>query len=250
VSLQKNNIFLGDCLEVMKEIDDHSIDMILCDLPYGITFCKWDAPIDLDKLWLEYKRIIKKGGSIILTATMPFGARLIMSNIKWFRHELIWEKDNGSNPLQANKMPIRVHENILIFCEKGTIYNPQKIAGNPYNVFVRPRGFVNQRSGILRIPTINKGDRFPRSVLKFKRDYGKSIHTTQKPVALFEWLIKTYSNEGDLILDNCGGSGTTAIAAINTKRDYILIEKDECYYTKSKNRISTHQRQFDLGADE
>lgn len=243
MTLQKNNIYIGDCLEVMKQIDDHSIDMILCDLPYGITSCKWDTPIDLDELWLEYKRVIKKGGAVILTATMPFGAKLIMSNPKWFRHELIWEKNNCSSPLQANQMPLRVHENVLVFCEKGTIYNPQKTIGIPYTDLRKDRNIKHQRLIKQRTPTINDGTRYPISVLKFKRDYGKLIHSTQKPVALFEWLINTYSNEGDLILDNCSGSGTTAIAAINTKRDYILIEKDETYYAKSKERIASHENQ-------
>ena len=140
--LMPNNVYLGDCLEVMNHIDDHSVDMILCDLPYGITTCKWDTPIDLDALWKQYKRIIKKGGAVILTATMPFGAKLIMSNPKWFRHEVIWEKDNCSNPLMANRIPLRVHENVLVFCEKGTIYNPQKTIGNPYTHYLIKRGSI------------------------------------------------------------------------------------------------------------
>jgi DNA modification methylase len=234
--LAPNNVYLGDCLEVMKNIDDHSIDMILCDLPYGITTCKWDTPIDLDALWIQYKRIIKVGGAVILTATMPFGAKLIMSNTKWFRHEVIWEKDNCSNPLQANKMPLRVHENVLVFCEKGAIYNPQKTIGKAYTI-KSVSSLNNQIAYKKDNITVNTGDRFPRSVQKFQKDYGKSIHSTQKPVALFEWIIKTYSNEGALILDNCSGSGTTAIAAINTNRNYIMIEKDEKYYELSKDRI-------------
>ena len=241
--LAPNRVYLGDCLEVMKEIEDHSVDMILCDLPYGITTCKWDTPIDLDALWKHYKRIIVKGGSIVLTATMPFGAKLIMSNPKWFRHEVIWEKDNCSNPLMANKTPLRVHENILVFCEKGTIYNPQKTTGNSYfHTGSNRDSFNHVRKDVKKYTTINNGDRFPRSVLKFQKDYGKLIHTTQKPVALFEWLIKTYSNENALILDNCSGSGTTAIAAINTNRNYIMIEKDENYYELSKERIENHQK--------
>lgn len=236
MTLNINSVYHGDCLEIMKSLDDKSIDLILCDLPYGITQCKWDTPIDLDALWKEYKRIIKKGGAVILTATMPFGARLIMSNPIWFRHELIWEKDNGSNPFNANVCPMRVHENILVFCEKGTIYNPQKIKNMPS--YIRPKQErVNHLGPCSRIPTINHGDRYPRSVLKFQKDYGKLIHSTQKPVALFEWLIKTYSNEGALVLDNCSGSGTTAIAAMNTGRNYILIEKEEQYVITSRERI-------------
>lgn len=236
--LELDKLYHGDCFDVMKDIEDKSVDMILCDLPYGITSCKWDTPLDLDLLWKEYKRVIKKGGAIVLTATMPFGARLIMSNPKWFRHEIIWEKDNGSNPLNANVCPMRVHENILVFCEKGIIYNPQKTSGEPYirNCSKHGLSYLGKISG--KLPTINKGDRYPRSVLKFKRDFGKLIHQTQKPVKLFEWLIKTYSNEGNLILDNCAGSGTTAIAANNCNRRWICIEKDDKCYNDALNRIN------------
>jgi site-specific DNA-methyltransferase (adenine-specific) len=241
--LNPNEVYLGDCMEVMRNIDDGSIDMILCDLPYGITVCKWDTPLPLELLWNEYERIIKKGAAIVLTATMPFGARLIMSNPKWFRHELIWEKDNGSNPLNANVCPMRVHENILVFCEKGTIYNPQKITGKPYYRPGPARALKNQNEASNRTEPISNGDRYPRSVLKIKRDYGL-IHSTQKPTALFEWLIKTYSHERHLILDNCSGSGTTAISCINTKRNYICIEKDEHYYNASKERIANHVKEI------
>jgi DNA modification methylase len=237
-----NSLYLGDCLEIMKSIDNCSIDLVLCDLPYGITTCKWDMPINMDCLWEEYKRIIKPGGAIILTATMPFGARLIMSNPKWFRHEIIWEKDNGSNPFSANKMPMRVHENILVFCEKGTIYNPQKTKGRPYIAKVNGTSF-NLIPNKIRIPTINSGYRYPRSIQKFNSERG--LHPTQKPVSLFEWLINTYSNEENLVLDNCIGSGTTAIAAINTNRRYIGIEKDENIYDIAQERISNYVN--DLG---
>jgi site-specific DNA-methyltransferase (adenine-specific) len=239
--LDINKVYQGDCIEIMRSIEDNSIDMILCDLPYGITSCKWDTPIDLAALWKQYKRIIKYGGAIILTATMPFGANLIMSNPKWFRHELIWEKDNGSNPFNANVCPMRVHENVLVFCEKGTIYNPQKTLGKS-RYDHREGQLISHLSPTLRTSTHNNGDRFPRSVLKFKKDYGKLVHSSQKPVALFEWLIKTYSNEGMTVLDNCAGSGTTAIAAINTNRNYILIEKDEHYFNVCNERIKNHNQ--------
>jgi site-specific DNA-methyltransferase (adenine-specific) len=243
--LNTNEVYLGDCMEVMRNIDDGSIDMILCDLPYGLISCKWDTPIPLEPLWNEYERIIKKGAAIVLTATMPFGARLIMSNPEWFRHELIWEKDNCSNPLNANIHPMRVHENILVFCEKGTIYNPQKTIGKPYFHGPTKNVLKNQReTTTIGITTISNGERYPRSVLKFNKDYGKLIHSTQKPVALFEWLIKTYSHEGHLILDNCSGSGTTAISCINTKRNYICIEKYEHYYNASKERIANHMKEI------
>jgi len=249
--LWHNQIYHGDCLELMPQLDDKSIDMILCDLPYGITECKWDTPIDLELLWKEYKRIIKPAGAIILTARMPFGARLIMSNPKWFRHELIWEKDNTGNPFNANIMPLCVHENVLIFCGRSVTYNPQKTAGKPYNML--RLGNNKPILGQTRTPrkaSVNNGSRFPRSVIKFKKDYGKSMHPTQKPTLLFEWLIKTYSNEGDLILDNCAGSGTTAIAAINTNRRYILMEKDENYFNVAQNRILQHTPQLLLNLDQ
>lgn len=249
--LQLNEVYLGDCLEVMNSIDDHTIDMVLCDLPYGITSCKWDTPIDLELLWAQYKRVIKPGGAVVLTATMPFGAKLIMSNPKWFRHELIWDKVRSSNPLQANRSPMRVHENILVFCAKGTIYNPQKTKGKPYvdnraeSTFTnapraKRKNFSNTRAGrtLPAVLNINLGVRYPISILKFPKE-SKNIHSTQKPVALFEWLIRTYSNEGDIVLDNCSGSGTTAIAAINSGRNYILIEKDEKYFELSKERIAS-----------
>jgi site-specific DNA-methyltransferase (adenine-specific) len=245
--LALNSVNKGDCLEVMNNINDKSIDIILCDLPYGITTCKWDTPINLEQLWKHYKRIIKKGGAIVLTATMPFGARLIMSNPQWFRHELIWEKDNGSNPFNANVCPMRVHENILVFCEKGTIYNPQMVNGK--HAYTRPHANdLKHLRPFARIPTINHGDRYPRSVLKFQKDYGKLVHSSQKPVKLFEWLIKTYSNENNLVLDNCAGSGTTAIAAMNTNRNYILIEKDEIYYDLIQERIKDNPQGAQKGS--
>ena len=234
--MQVNELYNGDCFDIMPMIPDHSIDMIMTDLPYGITTCKWDTPLDLDRLWKEYKRMLVKGGAVILSATQPFAARLIMSNPKWFRHEVIWEKDNGSNCFNVNRMPFQVHENILVFCERGTIYNPQMTDGKAYGRI--QKGSRYQHLGPTeRITTTNHGNRYPRSVQKFKRDYGKLIHPTQKPVALYEWIIKTYSNENALILDNCAGSGTTAIAARNYNRRWILIEKDKEIYERARERI-------------
>lgn len=239
--MEINKVYLGDCLELMKQIPDKSIDMILADLPYGITTCKWDTPIDLTLLWEQYKRIIKDNSAIVLTATMPFGANLIMSNPKWFRYEWIWEKCNGSNPLAANRKPMRVHENILIFSRKSAPYYPQKTVGKPY--YVKPaRGNLRHLRKLTRIPTDCKdGLRYPRSVQKFKKDYGKLVHSTQKPLALFEYLIKTYTQEGAIVLDNVAGSGTTGLACINTNRNYILMEKDEHYFNVINNRITDEE---------
>ena len=249
-----NKVHLGDCLELMKDIPDGSIDMILCDLPYGSTAFKWDVVIPFDKLWDQYKRIIKENGAIVLTAQQPFATDLINSNRKLFRYEIIWEKTMKLGFLNANKMPLRGHENILIFYKKLPTYNPQKTqTGKARNRNVklinqtksRYAGYNNFRS----VSTIDDGSRYPHSVVKFSNWNGSGfvknknpgIHPTQKPVDLFEWLIKTYSNEGDLVLDNCSGSGTTAIACIRNNRNYICIEKEEKYYLDSLNRIENEK---------
>lgn len=238
--LETNKIHLGDCLELMNQIDDSSIGMILCDLPYGVTECKWDSLIPFDALWAHYGRIIKPKGAIVLTATQPFAAALIMSRPQWFRHEWIWEKDNGSNPFHVKHMPFQVHEHILVFGKEGVNYYPQMVTGKAY--FVAPKQKDMQHLGQVRrgrIPTINTGTRYPRSVIKFNKRDTLKIHPTQKPQALFEYLIKTYSLENDLILDNCSGSGTTAAAALATNRQFICIEKDPVYFAKSLERILT-----------
>ena len=230
----ENQLLHGDCLVVMNDIADQSIDMILCDLPYGMTEFKWDSPIPLDELWTHYKRIIKLHGAIVLTASQPFTSALVMSNPQWFRHEWIWEKDAGSNFMHVNRMPFKVHESVLVFSNKAPVYYPQMRVGDPYSV--SPSGkFASNYRGKKRIPSFSNGTRYPRSVIKFNREGG--LHPTQKPVALFEYLIKTYTQEGETVLDNCAGSGTTAVAAINTKRNYICIEIDEKYFNVMKERI-------------
>ena len=234
-----NEIHLGDCLELMKDIPDGSIDMILCDLPYGSTAFKWDVVIPFDKLWDQYKRIIKENGAIVLTAQQPFATDLINSNRKLFRYEIIWEKTMKLGFLNANKMPLKGHENILIFYKKLPTYNPQKTqktgrARKRNQKENRYAGYSNFRSS----STVDDGSRHPHSVVKFSnKNKNSGIHPTQKPVDLFEWLIKTYSNEGDLVLDNCSGSGTTAIACLKTNRKYICIEKDTEYFEKSVSRV-------------
>lgn len=241
--LDVNAVYRGDCLEVMNEIDDKSIDMVLCDMPYGVTTSKWDIVIPLDPLWAHYKRIIKDNGAIILTATQPFATQLINSNTKMFRYELIWEKDNFSNPLNANIRPLQVHENILVFYKKLPIYNPQKKEGKPYYGRSHGKGMLSHvreiKVGIP--PGFYDGLRFPRSVIKIPKERQKSLHTNQKPLALFDWLIKTYTNEGMLVLDNCAGSGTTAISCIKNNRNYLLIEKDEHFYNVCNERIKEYK---------
>lgn len=241
--LDLNNVYHGDCLEVMGQIDDQSIDMILCDLPYGMTSCSWDSIIPFEELWNHYKRIIRKGGVIVLTGSQPFTSALVMSNPKWFKYEIIWEKDNCTNFMNANKIIMKVHENICVFYTSRPIYNPQKFykgrstkinsgLSEPAHLY----GGIKKRTDYVNID----GMRYPRSVQKFKSE--KGLHPTQKPVLLFEWLIKTYTHPGMTVLDNCAGSGTTGIAAINTGRNFILIERDEKYFEACKQRIFNYKQ--------
>ena len=314
--IELNTIYNEDCLEGMKKIPDKSVDMILCDLPYGTTACKWDTIIPFEPLWEQYERIIKSKGNIVLTSSQPFTSKLIASNLDMFRHEWIWEKDNGTNFLSAKKIPFKVHENVVVFgykannkgmfplsrgymmsekeksglstkdfkkilgndmashyftngeqfciptkknylkLQQGTglfsrpweklkeiydeenkshTYNPQMTKGNPY---ISGTGAnVGVYGETKKVVTENKtGDRYPRSVIKFNSE--KGLHPTQKPVPLFEYLIKTYTNEGGTVLDNCMGSGTTAIACMNTNRNFIGFELDETYYNLSLQRIA------------
>lgn len=237
----------GDCLELMKDIPDDSVDMILCDLPYGTTACKWDAIIPFEPLWEQYKRVIKMGGAIVLFSRQPFTSLLIQSNLKWWRYELIWQKDKGTDFGRANHKPLNAHENIEIFYNKQPTYNKQMQKGAPYikknyrNNNKDDLNFTCDNSGIW----INKGERTPISVLKFARDNihkGKNLHPTQKPVKLLEWLIKSYTNEGETVLDNCMGSGSTGVACVNTNRNFIGIELDEEYFNIAKERIENECR--------
>lgn len=228
-------LYKGDCLEIMKDIPDKSIDMILCDLLYGTTACKLDTIIPFEPLWEQYNRIIKDNGAIILFSQMPFTAELTHSNLKLFKYEWIWEKDNGTGFLNAKKMPLKIHENILVFYKKLPTYNPQMRTGfKPYKC---KQGRHSTNYGLYEQGHITEsnGERYPIDIIEFKKDSG--LHPTQKPVALLEYLIKTYSNEGDLILDNCMGSGSTGVACINTGRNFIGIEKEEKYFNIAKERI-------------
>ena len=250
--MEVNKIHLGDCLELMKNIPDKSVDMILCDLPYGTTACKWDTIIPLDKLWEQYCRIIKDNAAIVLTASQPFTSKLISSNYEMFKYEWIWEKSKASNFLQAKINPLKAHENVLVFSKKSPKYYPQKTQGEPYN-----KGSVKQKNVQAEVYNEIKnyhshviksedGTRFPRTIQYFKTaEFEGKLHPTQKPVALFEYLIKTYTNEGDLVLDNCIGSGTTAIAAINTNRNFIGIEKEEKYFDIATERIALQKKEIE-----
>ena len=222
-----NKVLQGDCLELMKNIPDKSIDMILCDLPYGTTACKWDTIIPFEPLWEQYNRIIKDNGAIVLTASQPFTSALVMSNIKMFKYEIIWNKNRFVNQCAARKQVLKIHENICVFYQKQCVYNPQGIIRIDKIIKQGIRGSDIIGNQIRKNEYLQEFTNYPRSIMEFKSDMG--LHPTQKPVALFEYLIKTYTNEGDLVLDNCAGSGTTGVACINTRRNYILMEKEQEY---------------------
>lgn len=238
----------GDCLELMKDIPDKSIDMILCDLPYGTTPCKWDSIISFDEMWKQYERIIKQEGAIVLFGTEPFSSKLRLSNLKLYKYDWIWEKPNAANFLVIKYQPAKVHEDIMVFGKKATSYSPkgnmkyhpQMTEGKPYTITSGKQKTDNNnptvRSPIKQVITENKGQRYPRSIQRFNGSKEK-LHPTQKPVALLEYLIKTYTNEGDTVLDNCMGSGSTGVACVNLKRNFIGIELDEGYFNTAKKRI-------------
>ena len=226
----------GDCLELMKNIPDKSIDMILCDLPYGTTHNKWDNVIPMESLWEQYNRIIKDHGAIVLFSQMPFGASLIMSNPKMFRYEWIWEKNQAVGFLNAKKMPLRKHENILVFYKHLPTYNPQGLI--KLDEPIQEEGSANRNGknyGVADKSFIRTHKNYPTDIITFSKDAG--YHPTQKPVDLLEYLIKTYTNEGDVVLDNCMGSGSTGVACKNTNREFIGMELDEKYYKIACERL-------------
>ena len=237
--LERNKIYFGDCFDFCDQIDDGSGDLIIADLPFGITKNSWDKTLPLEQLWEQYNRIIKNNGAICLFAQGVFSAKLILSNEKMFKYDLIWKKgERSSGFLNAKKIPLKNHEQILIFYKKQPTYNPQFTKGIPLHGMgkkFKEGNLKNNNYGIFnsgKNPSANRtGDvaKYPKSVLNFEKPHPPK-HPTQKPVALCEWLIKTYSNEGELVLDNVAGIGTTGKAAMNTKRDFILIEKDKKYY--------------------
>jgi len=234
MSMGTNKVYLGDCLELMPSIKSKSVDMILCDLPYGTTSQKWDIVIPFKELWEQYERIIKDNGAIILFGKQPFTSRLILSNEKLFRYELIWEKTRAGNCMQVKKQPSAIHENILVFYKSQPVYNDLKFKVD--KKYIDKRKSINDSiytkghySGVMKRKA-DDGLRHPQSILPFNSVWRKGMHPTEKPVELFEWLIRSYTDEGSLVLDNCAGSGTTGKACINSNRKYILIEKEEIYY--------------------
>lgn len=257
----KNRVFHGDCLEIMRDIPDGSVDMILCDLPYQTTACDWDVIIPFEPLWEQYERIIKEDGVIVLFGSQPFTTKLINSNIKNYKEELIWLKNKAGSGFQLNQKHQKIHENIIVFSLSNTYtYNPQKW-------LIAEKEFITQRKTFSEVEVGNNiygkikrtrkpdtGERNPLSIVScrvpFTPQKSKSysdevdlrLHPTQKPVALLEYLVRTYSNEGETILDNCAGSGTTGVACQNTGRNYILIEKEKKYIDVIKTRLEDNER--------
>ena len=229
----------GDCLELMKDIPDGSIDMILADLPYGTTKNKWDSVIPFDGLWGQYHRIIKDNGAICLFGQEPFSSIMRLSNLKMYRYDWTWIKDSGTGFLNAHRMPLKNRELISVFYKKLPLYNPQMRKGfKPYAIKQGKTKSSNygKQTGAL---TKSSGERYPLETINFKRDKDK-VHPTQKPVALLEYLIKTYTNEDDLVLDNTMGSGSTGVACVNTNRNFIGMELEEKYFDIAKERIENH----------
>lgn len=252
--IELNKIYNEDCLEGMKNIEDKSIDMILCDLPYGTTKCKWDTMIPLDKLWEQYNRVIKDNGAIVLFGQEPFSSNLRLSNEKLYKYDWIWEKSNPSNIGNANKQPLKYHEFIHVFYKKQCIYNKQMIPRESPRMKQAHKSnyvFHNSTAETMNLDYIEidskKYDanfKNPSSILKIPslRPNSKEFvkHPTQKPISLCEYMIKTYTNENETVLDNCIGSGSTAIACINTNRNYIGFEMDNTYFNLANKRIEEH----------
>lgn len=260
------NLMQGDCLELMKQIPDGSVDMVLCDLPYGTTRCEWDRKIPFAPLWEQYKRVIKSNAAILLFGSQPFTTDLICSNRDWFRYEIIWEKTQPTGFYNAKKMPLRNHENIAVFYNKLPTYNPIKRIKGDIHSFGRKRSNSDYKLSpgkaygrveaekAANYEWEETGERYPTSIIKFSNWNGALFgnnskatkHPTQKPVPLLEYLIKTYTNPGDVILDNCMGSGSTGVACVNTGREFIGIEKDAGYFEIAKKRIEEAQAQMKL----
>ena len=252
-----NQIYNGECLDIMSTLPDGCVDMVFCDLPYGTTQNEWDVLIPFDQLWEQYNRVVKENGAIVLTAQSPFDKILACSNLKYFKYEWIWEKNKATGHLNAKKMPMKAHENILVFYRKMPTYNPQKTTGHKPFGAVKPRDNIPDPGKKRNYNHVSKTfgndgkttDRYPRDVQKFpviNNDSPFKFHPTQKPEEMIEYFIRTYSNPGDVILDNCMGSGSTCIACINTKRQYIGIERDPECFEIAKGWIDTYLEMIEL----
>ncbi|MDB5349467.1 MAG: phage methylase [Planctomycetota bacterium] len=242
VELDGCRLLRGDCLGRLAEVEDGSVSAVLCDLPYGTTACPWDVVIPFAPLWAHYLRVLKPRGVAVLSACQPFTTDLINSNRKWFRYELVWDKVVSTGFLDANRRPLRGHENILVFARGLTTYHPQFEQGKPYRQFRRGHKCAtigDKKVLAVSYETVSDGRRFPRTIVRFAREgpgrNGK--HPTQKPVDLFRWLVRTYTDPGDLVLDNTMGSGTTGVAAIAEGRRFVGIERDPDYFATAEARI-------------
>lgn len=230
----------GECLELMQDIPDKSIDMILCDLPYGTTACKWDSVIPFEPLWKQYNRIIKSNGAIVLFSAQPFTTKLIQSNFKKFRYCWYWKKHNATGGIFARVQPMRCIEDICVFYSKMPTYNPQGIKRLDNPIISNPK-----RNSITREkknPSLQTHTGYPKHLLEFKGVTNDRVHPTQKPTPLLEYLIKTYTNKGEVVLDNCMGVGSTGVACVNTDRDFIGIELDRNYFDIAKERIDNAKK--------
>lgn len=227
----------GDCLEKMKDIPDKSVDAIICDLPYQITSCRWDTIIPFEPLWAQYKRIIKDDGAIVLTASQPFTSKLIMSNLAWFKYCWVWNKKIQGNFLLAKHQPLKIHEDICVFSKEKHNYYPLMRKGK-----LRLTGGGKSKLWDMKMTKRLNNSYYPQSIIDISNSQ-RGDHPTQKPIALMEYLIKTYTNEGDLVLDNCMGSGTTGVACHNLNRNFIGIEKDAEYFQIAQKRIADAQKQ-------
>ena len=226
------DLYHGDCLEVMAGLPDNSVDMILCDLPYGTTACKWDTVIPFEPLWAQYRRIAKRNAAIVLTASQPFTTALIASNMREFRYCWIYQKNNPTGFLDAQRRPMNDYEDVAVFSRSATTYNPQGVVPKK----TKKTKKTTEVYGAFGFEYETTGTNYPRRVIQFQRP-SNTVHPTQKPVALMEYLIRTYTHEGDVVLDNCMGSGTTGVACANTGRRFIGIERDDKYFAIASERI-------------
>jgi site-specific DNA-methyltransferase (adenine-specific) len=243
----------GDCLELMKSLPDESIDLILSDLPYGTTYAKWDEIIPAKDLWLAYKRIIKPNGAIVLTASQPFTSMLISSNPEMFRCSWVWNKENAANFANAKKQPLKVHEDIIVFGKGQTTYNPQMIQGKPNHIQGKNAKENKSETRLIskRVDDDLSGLKYPKTILNFPKHSSQcGLHPTQKPVDLMRYLIRTYSNPGELVLDNCMGSGTTGVACIIEKRQFVGFEKEEKYFKIAEKRLQEENNKKNFFRDE
>ena len=237
--MSKIDLYNGDCLEIMKNISDKSVDMILCDLPYGTTQCKWDVVIPFEPLWVQYNRVIKDNGAIVLFGSEPFSSKLRISNLRMYKYDWIWKKTKAQGFLNSKKMPLKDYENICVFYKRLPVYNPQGIIyGNFQNdrksKYVKGEDIYGKEKEF----GISHMSNFPKQIIEFSNPSGKGqLHPTQKPVELLEYLIKTYTNKNELVLDNCMGSGSTGVAFKKLNRNFIGIELDENYFNIAKERI-------------